>query len=550
MQLQIFDVTLVIGILLMVILCLHLGDSMFKKSHFLFIMTMLFAGVVILGNLLEYNSLSLDGATVSRKFSYFGSCFAEWFFFLFVLEYMEYKKPKLLIYTLFLIHIACFSGVMCCEKNGLFYETIDYANINNVGMLITTPGPLAIMHRLSMIFYIIMIPVICARYYFTHKTEKRRSNMLFLISCVILPAVGYIGALLNWTGPYDFTGVLFAVAFVVCFFKMFKGHMLDTVDIARDNLITNLEDAVIVLDSNMQVLYMNEKSNNMFPDIKKNIETYELVSSLCREAAEQFSDNGRTYNLHISNIYSRNQVVGYTLIFSDVTDLVDYADELEREVNNKVSEIERIQHQVLVSFANMIEMRDGMTGKHVKRTGEYVKVLAEELYARGMYADELNEKKIETIVSAAALHDIGKIAISDMILQKPGRLTDEEFDKIKEHSSIGGDIIEDVLKDVGENEYLREAQQMATYHHEKWNGEGYPEGLEGEKIPLSARIMAVADVFDALISKRQYKEAYTMDKAFSIMEESKGSHFDPEIVQVFIDSRDKIEKVVYDLRDD
>lgn len=550
MQLQFFDVTHIVGIFLMVILCVYLGDSLFKKTHFLFIMTMLFAGIVILGNLLEYNSLSLDAAIVSRKFSYFGGCFAEWFFFVFIIDYMEYKKPKILIYSLFTIHIITFMSVMVCEHNTFFYKTMEYENTNGVGRLIATVGPIGMLHRLTMVFYIIVIPVMCIQFYITHKTEKRRDNMLFLISCVVLPALGYVAMLFKLTGSYDFTGMLFAVAFVICFFKMFRGHMLDTVDIARDNLISTLDDAVIVLDAQLQILYMNEKSNKMFPDIKKNPKTYEMVSRLCKDLAEQYTDNNKTYNLHISNIYSKSIIVGYTLIFSDVTELVDYADELEREVNNKVSEIERIQHQVLVSFANMIEMRDGMTGQHVKRTGEYVKILAEELIRRGMYKDELDKTKMDTIVSAAALHDIGKIAISDMILQKPGRLTDEEFDMIKTHSKIGGDIIEDVLNDVGENAYLREAKKMATSHHERWDGTGYPDGLVGDDIPLSARIMAVADVFDALVSKRQYKEAYSMDKAFNIMEESKGSHFDPDIVSVFIDIRPQIEKIVYELQDD
>lgn len=550
MQLQLFDITLIGGLLLMIVICIHLGNSMFNKSHYLFMLTMIFAGLLILGNLLEYNSSDLYSAIGSRKIAYLGGCFAPWFFLLFVLEYMGYKKPKILIYPLYAIHLFCFAGVASCEKHQWFYESVNYEKIGGIGRLFAKAGPICRLNQLSMLFYIILIPLICIQFYVVHKTERRRGNMLFLSICVILPAVGYIGTLVGVTGKYDFTGVFFAVAFAVCFFKMFYGHMLDTVDIARENLITNLDDAFIVLDTNMQVLYMNEKSKIMFPDIRKNYKTYEIVSGLCKEAAEQYTANGRTYNLHISNIENNKAVVGYTLVFSDVTDLVDYADELEREVNNKVEEIARIQHQVLESFANMIEMRDGMTGQHVKRTGEYVRALAEALFEKGIYPDVLTEEKIRNIVSAAALHDIGKIAISDVVLQKPGKLTPEEFEDIKTHSSIGGDIIEDVLRDVGENEYLREAQLMAKYHHEKWNGQGYPEGLKEDEIPLSARIMAVADVFDALVSKRQYKEAFSLDKAFGIMEESIGSHFDPQVAKTFIEIRPEIEKIVMELQDE
>lgn len=150
---------------------------------------------------------------------------------------------------------------------------------------------------------------------------------------------------------------------------------------------------------------------------------------------------------------------------------------------------------------------------------------------------------------AAPLHDIGKINISDTVLNKPGRLTAEEFEIIKTHSAEGGKIIRQTLTNIESEEYLKMAEDMAMYHHEKWNGSGYPAHLAGEQIPLAARIMAVVDVFDALTSKRVYKDAFSIDKAFQIMEESSGSHFDPAIVGEFLSMRDEIEAIMVILQD-
>ena len=142
------------------------------------------------------------------------------------------------------------------------------------------------------------------------------------------------------------------------------------------------------------------------------------------------------------------------------------------------------------------------------------------------------------------LHDVGKIKVSDTILNKPGRLTDEEFKKMQNHTTAGGEIIDKVITTVGEeSEYLTEAKNLASFHHEKWNGKGYPTGLQGEEIPLSARVMAVADVFDALVSRRSYKEPFSVDKAMEIIREDAGTHFDPLIVEAFFNAEEEIRRV-------
>ena len=161
----------------------------------------------------------------------------------------------------------------------------------------------------------------------------------------------------------------------------------------------------------------------------------------------------------------------------------------------------------------------------------------------GVYKDQLTPKFIENVINSAPLHDIGKIAVPDSILNKPGKLTKEEFDIMKTHTTKGGQIIKSIIESVPNSHYLEEAKNLATYHHERWDGKGYPTGLAGEDIPLSARIMAVADVFDALVSKRSYKEGFSYDKALNIIQEESGTHFDSKLVDVFIAAKDEVLKV-------
>ena len=152
----------------------------------------------------------------------------------------------------------------------------------------------------------------------------------------------------------------------------------------------------------------------------------------------------------------------------------------------------------------------------------------------------MTDSFIDNVINSAPLHDIGKIAVPDAILNKPGKLTKEEFDLMKTHTTAGGKIISSIIEMVPDSHYLDEAKNLATYHHERWDGAGYPTGLAGENIPLSARIMAVADVFDALVSKRSYKEGFPYDKALNIIKEERGTHFDPKLVDAFLAVKEKV----------
>ena len=214
------------------------------------------------------------------------------------------------------------------------------------------------------------------------------------------------------------------------------------------------------------------------------------------------------------------------------------------ETQQKTETIARMQENLILVLADMVESRDQFTGDHVKNTSEYTLIIMEQLKKEGIYTDQLTDEFIRNVYHSAPLHDIGKIRVSDTILNKPGKLTDEEFETMKLHTVYGRDVIENARKATPDVSYLNEAENLALYHHEKWNGKGYPSGLSGADIPLSARIMAVADVFDALVSKRSYKDPFPFEKAMDIIREGAGSHFDPHVAEAFLHAEAQVREVL------
>ncbi len=213
------------------------------------------------------------------------------------------------------------------------------------------------------------------------------------------------------------------------------------------------------------------------------------------------------------------------------------------DIQSKNETISKMQNALILTLADMVERRDKNTGQHIRKTAAYVRIILEEMKREGIYAEELTEEFMDNVINFAPLHDVGKINVPDAILNKPGKLTDEEFDMIKSHAIVGGKIITTLMETVPDSAYLNEARNLALCHHEKWNGRGYPNGLSGEEIPLSARVMAVADVFDALVSNRSYKKGFSYEKAMGIIREDSGTHFDPKVVAAFFAAKDAVIKV-------
>jgi putative two-component system response regulator len=238
------------------------------------------------------------------------------------------------------------------------------------------------------------------------------------------------------------------------------------------------------------------------------------------------------------------RIENHLLIVSQKKELKNYNDNLEEMVRQKTRQVYDLQSSVLSALAEMMEFRDNLTGGHVYRTQMYLKLLVDKLIEEKIYSDEVAAWDLNFLVPSAQLHDVGKIAISDAILKKPGKLTKDEFEEMKKHVIVGVEAIEKIESGMAENAFLRHARIIAGTHHEKWNGSGYPKGLKGKEIPLEGQLMAIADVYDALISERPYKKPLAPEEAERLIEESRGIHFDPVLVDVFHSVAPRLAEVV------
>ena len=222
---------------------------------------------------------------------------------------------------------------------------------------------------------------------------------------------------------------------------------------------------------------------------------------------------------------------------------------LNLKVEERTREIALTQEATLETIANLAEYRDPETGGHINRTKGYIKVLAERLKEHPKYKDIINDTLISSYFKACPLHDIGKIGIRDEVLLKPGKLTPSEYKEMKQHTIIGYETLKMAANQLGQNSFLTYAMEFALHHHERWDGTGYPDGLKGEEIPISCRLMTIADVYDALISKRVYKPAFSHNKSVSIILEGNGTHFDPELIDIFKEVNGQFRKIAIQFAD-
>ena len=255
-----------------------------------------------------------------------------------------------------------------------------------------------------------------------------------------------------------------------------------------------------------------------------------------------------TYLLVLTCVTGYQMIYPQALLTSIGTTMIILGVYLNTE-NPAIRKLKYYHNEMVMGFATLVENKDDSTGGHIKRTTIYVELLARELRRRGIYKKILTKDYINNLMLAAPMHDIGKISIPDSILQKPGKLTEAEFETMKQHTVSGGNIIRDTFGHLGNEQYGKIAYDVARFHHEKWNGSGYPEGLKRKDIPLSARIMAIADVFDAVSQRRCYREAMPLQDCFQIIMDGSGKDFEPMLVEVFLDIREKVEEVYLQIND-
>ena len=259
---------------------------------------------------------------------------------------------------------------------------------------------------------------------------------------------------------------------------------------------------------------------------------------------EEINFYRQIFGPNVSEMWMRLIVLCLFMIFgSHVQYIINKRKKAETELLESYRKLHNARMATILGLAKLAEYRDEGTGTHLERIREYAKIIAEEMAKNPRYAGQITPEYIDDIYQSSILHDIGKVGIPDAVLLKPGRLSDEEFDVIKRHTNLGGDAIKAIESQIEGQSFLALGKEIAYNHHEKWDGSGYPRGLNGEDIPLSARIIALADVYDALTTKRFYKEAYTHEKSRQIIIDLKGTHFDPEVVDVFLALADEFDRI-------
>ncbi len=371
---------------------------------------------------------------------------------------------------------------------------------------------------------------------------------------------------------------------VFCLFIFFGSHVQFTINNRKQaeealvvseekyrNILQSIEEGYFEVDLNGQITFFNESACRMLGYSREELigfnhrnlttlETWrqaerifadvlETGQSAYLSAYEVIHKNGsaRILELNISRRNDREeQPIGFRIVSRDVTERLKD----EREKLRLESQMHEARSATILGLAKLAEYRDEGTGTHLERMREYSRIIAEKMATMSKYGEYITPGFIEDIYRSAILHDIGKVGVPDAILLKPGELTKEEFEIIKTHAILGGDALEAIESQIEGKSFLTLGKEIAYYHHEKWDGSGYPEGLKGRQIPLSARMVALADVYDALTSKRFYKDAFTHERAKEIIVGLKGTHFDPEVVEAFLAAESQFDHIRREMQEE
>lgn len=541
---QLFLAIQYIGIVILMIELVYIAHQWATNPQMILMLFVISILINFVGYLFELQASNKENALLAVKFAYLGKPFIVLCMLLFVYDYCKVKIPKILKYILISVGVGIMFLVFSCERYKLYYTKIDFTNDGAFPHLVLGHGIIYKLHTVLMFVYTVCIIYVLVKHYFATDDEVKKRQLRYLLIMSAVTVAGYIVFLGKLTNGYDTTIIGYLISTFLLMLSIFRFNLFDTLALAKNSAIDNFADAFIVLDSKDELIYYNVPAKTIYPQLSSN-RYLDAVNDIKMHSDEnsKIYEKEKVYSVISRDIIHNNNFCGKMYVINDITDSYNYTVRLQKDVFEKTKEIVKIQHSVIASFANMIEARDGITGLHIKRTSAYVEIVVKELMKYPEYKEILTDDYASKIIDAASLHDIGKISIPDEILKKPGKLTDEEFEVIKTHPGIGAEIIEETLTEVEGNEYLCIARDMAHYHHEKWDGTGYPCGLKGEEIPLCARIMAIADVYDALRSKRSYKEGFSKEKSRDIILESSGSHFDPKIVEAFMANIQAVEEV-------
>ena len=561
---------------------------MIWRKHFDLNLTVIFilVPIVNLGYYLYANSADKYAAMNAYKIIYIGSCFLPFFVTMCVLNLCEIEVPRPLRFFAFLINTTLYVFVLTVGKTPYFLKSLTVHH-NVFGTEVKKEyGPVHTAFLVVIILYV-AIEIVAIVYSGIRKSQISNTILKRLFFPVIVTLFGYLGNKFIGTKieVVPFTYVFAQIMYISIARRM---SLYKVSDMVVDSMVQTGETGFISVDFDHHYLGSNETAHEILPGlvdlsidqditrvpwmentvghwihhfeedetkthlyVKK--DKIEKVYKTGQEKLDNVSgveESDYTYIVRTQYLYEGNRKIGYQIFLTDDTKnqkyvaLLDkYKTELEAEVKQKTQHIVEMHDNLILSMATMVESRDNSTGGHIKRTSECVRIIIGEMRAdaESPFADRLTDEFCEDIIKAAPMHDLGKVAVDDKILRKPGRFTDEEYEIMKTHAAEGARIVHEILKDTDNESFKIVAENVAHYHHERMDGSGYPEHLEGDKIPLEARIMAIADVYDALVSKRVYKESMSFEQADKIMMESMGKHFDKQLEKYYISARPKLE---------
>ena len=519
-------------------------------------------------------SRNLQEAVLANSLSYLGGVFLPLLIVYVLIDCSDSKIPTWFSITILLINIVIFLSTMVTDRLPFFYSSIKFIQ-GDPSQLIKEPG------TIYYIRYIVLAVEVGLAAFFTILTYLGKRNASFRIMMI------YAGSLLGVMLVYLARRIFNMKYDLVPFFYLVCTLILDYV-VARStiyNVTLSVQEKIdelstygyLVFDRKFRYVGSNPASEKYFPEIKnvridskiiaKDYAMKQLLKWVIKNATESAeakktqgkfkteitindkSPSERRYlECEMSFIHFGwdNHVSGYLVELNDVTEQHNMietmswkGESLRREAEKQAKRAKSMQMSTILGMAAMIESRDNSTGGHINRTAECVALCVNRL--RQLKDDyNMSESYWDAVINAAPLHDLGKITVDDAILRKPTGLTDDEYNQMKEHAANGAKIMDKVLEDVDDKEFVSVATNVAHYHHEKYNGTGYPDRLRGENIPFEARIMALADVFDALASRRYYKEPMSYDEAFEIIRQELGHHFDPHLGRIFISLKEDI----------
>ena len=512
----------------------------------------------IVGYTLEMEAKTQELAMQSVKMTYIGKPFVVFTMYVFVMEYCGVSVKKSRRNFFYAICVAIAGLVYTNEYHHLFYSSVSYTNDGLFPHLVLKHGIFYNLYSVILLYYFVGMIYVCVRKYRQNDSEIMRKQVSVLMVMVLFSCGCLALFLFNLTNGYDTTALAYIVAVFLFERLMRKYKLFDTLTLAKEEAVEHMTNGLIVVNVYGDMVYSNDEADRVLLYIRKhgnkgieyleelaNNSKYMFVDECSQEDGNKHADSEKcVYELTMHEIFRNENSYGKMLLITEITDSYYYTERLQNELKKKTREVISIQRDIIGSFASMIEARDGITGLHIKNTANLVKVLVNVMKNNPKYSGIITDEYAQMTAAAAHLHDIGKIAIPDRILQKEGKLTDEEFAIMKTHPVEGAKILENTIKGLESDAYYQIAHDMVLYHHEKYDGSGYPTGISGENIPLTARIMAVADVYDALRSKRHYKDGFSKEKSMAIMKESKGTHFDADIVTIFLEHIDEMEAVL------